>query len=272
MIWVGTCTGNIKVYCALTYKPVALGRLSYQRYILQMIHSPIYNSVFVSLEDGSILCYHDNISDESIYPRSVPEHDLNEYFLNVKSFPKVAELNPINHYMSDTSVNCLAAVPSFAIRKYSQAVFKFKDSSGDGVAVAVDALDDKEDISEEVTKDPSKVNYELWCGEEKGRITILDLKTLKKMKTLPVSGDDITNPALSLLCVSFMEISRTYEQFNNNNNNNKTANNNGDATLTNYVWIVVFPGSVISRWNVSTRSIEKSFNASKHAPSHDCKY
>ena len=270
MIWVGTDTGSIKVYCTLTYKPVALGRLSYQRYILQMIHSPICNSVFVSLEDGSILCYHDNISDESIYPRSVPEHELNEYFLNVKSFPKVAELNPINDYMSDTSVHCLAAVPSFAVRKYSQAVFKFKDASGGGIAVAVDALGDKED-SEEVTKDPSRVNYELWCGEEKGRITVLDLKTLKKMRTLPVSGNDITNPALSLLCVSFMEISRTYEQFNNNNNN-RNSNNYGDMTLTNYIWIVVFPGSVVSRWNVSTRSIEKSFNASKHAPNHDCKY
>ena len=130
--------------------------------------------------------------------------------------------------------------------------------------IAITSRDIEEDTNPNITPSlSSEITYELWCGQEKGRITILEMNTLKRMKTLPVKGNDLRNPALNDLSVNFMETVRSFELFNSDKQN-------ASSKVWN-VWIVVYPGTQVSRWNVDTRQIEDTFDASQHSPWHDCK-
>jgi len=257
-VWLGTENGTIKVYCALTYKPLALGRLLYHSYILNMVHSPVCNAVFVTLSEGSVYCYHDNISDRAIYPNNIEDDAKRNYFFSVPTGARIIKLRYNNHYSGDLAMYCVAAVPSYALRKYSQEVMKFKNSEGD-IAITTRDFEEVIDHKTDNTNISSELNYELWCGQESGRITVLDLATLKRMRTLPVVGNDLASPLLTDIQVNFMEISRTYDD-------KRVTNENNDV---NSIWIVPYPGTFVTRWNIDKRIVVNSFDASQHAPWHD---
>ena len=127
-IWIATETGTIQVFCALTYKPLALGRLICHRYILRILHSPVCNSVLIALTDGSVYSYHDNITS---YTKSISPTDVPVFFPTAPAGAVIRELIPSsNHFTGDTTIHCLAALISHRQRRYSEEVITFKNSEG----------------------------------------------------------------------------------------------------------------------------------------------
>lgn len=257
-IWLGTESGNILVFCSLTYKPLALGRLLCHRHILRMLHSPVCHCVLITRSDGCVYSYQDSVSS---YTKLVPQHEVPNFFQTATQGQVIRELFPSKEYTGNTKIHCFAAVASHATRRYSQEVMTYKDAGG-AIAVATRETDEEEEDSY-VPSQSTEVTYELWCGQEKGCITILDLNSLKKMKMLPVKGSDLTNPALKDLNVNFMETVRTFESFSQDKRTDFIE------SMSHYIWIVVYPGTQVLRWNIDKRVIEDAFDASKHSPWRD---
>ncbi|KAK3754845.1 hypothetical protein QZH41_011322 [Actinostola sp. cb2023] len=66
-VWLGTESGTLHVYCAITYRELCKGVIKRAKYILNMVHIPRCNWVLVALADGSILAYNDNICNHYHY-------------------------------------------------------------------------------------------------------------------------------------------------------------------------------------------------------------
>ena len=286
-VWLGTEKGTIQVFCALTYKPLAVGRLFNHRYILRIVHSPACHCVLVALHDGSVLGYHDNIS---AYSHCINQQDVTYYFLTPSTSSPVRELIPNRVYPGDLTnnpIHCLAAVPSRAKSSHLEDVVTFRGSNGLPIAMTTrdhieeDSSDEEEAVPEKASdnsdsESPPSLKYELWCGQEKGIITVLDVKDLQRVKVLPVKGTEIANPSLKTLSVRYMETMRTYQtdtdtSANETEDYDLSRSENGDCAPSASIWIVVYPGTCVYRWNVDQRKVESSFDATLFAPSNDCK-
>ena len=117
------------------------------------------------------------------------------------------------------------------------------------------------------------MTFELWCGQEKGVISVLEAKSMRKMRTLPVLEGDLSNPALRDLNVTFLETARSYDVTDTLCDPSKRDMSRDSREMTSsYVWTVVYPGTTVSRWNVDTRLVEEVFDAQQHPPLNDCKY
>ncbi|XP_028415469.1 leucine-rich repeat serine/threonine-protein kinase 1-like isoform X2 [Dendronephthya gigantea] len=96
-VWLGTDSGYIYVYCAITYKPLCQGALVCDKYIMSMIHAPKCHCVLVALYNGNIMAFSDNVTSHNKFRESC---DLTS--------PK--DLSPLRTYVGSSIVHCLAVV------------------------------------------------------------------------------------------------------------------------------------------------------------------
>lgn len=240
-IWLGTESGSIQVFCTLQFKPLAIGEAHRGRYILRIIHSTATHSVFVALDDGSVYGYHDNLIN---YSEIIPEESALRYFPFSLGSIELRKLVHNMRFTSDTEMHCLV-----------------------GVSSNVRTLDTEQDIIDE--KDDEKKSYELWCGQGKGTILILDMNTLKKVSTLAVNGSFISDPSIRALKVTFMETSRTYDAVLNSTVAPDHSERETISNDTQYIWLVVYPGTEVARWNVDERCVINKYDTSLYLPQRD---
>ena len=257
-IWLGTEAGIIQVFCSLQFKPLALGEKHCGRYILRLIHSTATHSVFVALDDGSVYGYHDNLSN---YNEMIQENETEKYFPSSPISVSIRRLHHNKRFTGDTEMHCLVGVSSHIEKRYTEETMTFKDANG---ALTSTPVENVSIIGTPPTKTMA-TSYELWCGQGKGTILILDMSTLRKMSTLPVRGSDLTDPTLRGLKVTFMETSRKFDWISNECCTDETT------IKSQYIWLVVYPGTEVARWSVDERCVENTFDASQHSPHHDCK-
>ena len=253
-VWIGTEKG-IKVFCALTYKPVAFGFLEF-RMILKILHSPLCGTVLVSLSDGSIFAFHDNISK---YNTTISQNDVINIFHNVDRTSVIRKLEEIQRYTSNFKTHCMTGVA-------------FHASFSEKCEPEVNLDDETVSNSEENNpiSESGELTVEVWCGQDKGRILILDVKTLSVKHTLCVFQVEPPKEYNESFSVQFIETSRSFESVvTSNSNNNKSPT---PVPFDHpFMWVVVYPGTQVSRWNVKERSVECSLDITQHPPWHDCK-
>ena len=251
-VWVGTEGGHIQVFCALTYKPVAFGYLGVGRVILKILHLPLCGTVLVSLSDESIYAFHDNISK---YNTTIPQSKVTDIFYKVDRTSVIRKLEEIQRYTSNFKTHCMTGV----------ALHKKKSESDNNHEVKSDDSEEKQPSSE--SKQPT---VEIWCGQDKGQITILNAKTLNVEQIFCVLKDHPPKEFNEALNVQFIETARSFESVTTSNNNNKSP---PPVSLGHdFVWVVVYPGTQVSRWNVRERCVECSLDVKQHPPWHDRKF
>lgn len=94
-VWLGTKSGVILVYCAITYKLLCQGALACDKLIMAMIHAPKCNCVFVSFYHGQIMAYSDNVYSK---------------FRESCDIPSPKDLTPLRVYVGDNFAHSLAII------------------------------------------------------------------------------------------------------------------------------------------------------------------
>ena len=176
-VWLCKKRGDIQVYCSITYKPLALAHPSGSRSIISILHSLACNCVVVGSIDGSIMSYHDHISS---YTHNVSQQTVEKYFGKLEYNEPIKELihnRVFTDSMFSNPIICLAAVPSRAKCSRMEDSVTYYGSAGEPIACSSRAH--TLDVPEEEAAD--HVHFELWCGLERGLITILDLQDLEKV-------------------------------------------------------------------------------------------
>ena len=129
--------------------------IKHYKQIRSLVHLPSLHSVYMGLNDGSVLAYHDEL----------PSQPLVSLDSTLKSPPLVA-LNPVAQYKDSSQItSCILAIP------------QSNQSNQSG------------------SNDPVKETYELWVGQRDNKITVLDAATLKVVKFLQNSLDQSIMPS-----------------------------------------------------------------------------
>ena len=250
-MWLGTELGSIKVYCALSYKLLAVGDCSRFGYILCIAHCPMFNYVVLTFSNSFVLSFSDNLNSYHCI------QSCGDTSASTSPHPvtRIIELLPFKQSSFKIPIHSVAIVRSKAANYSSKTDFTLtEESNGDGIP----------NSSNSETSNSSEV-FELWCGQEKGHISILEAKTLTLIQLLPIKADDPLSSALNDLTVTFLETPRSYDLYTQN----KKVN---DSAVSSNVWMVAFPGTQVERWNVDTRTIEGVFDASQHVVSLTCEF
>lgn len=220
-VWLGSDAGFIYVYCAITYKQLCQGTLPGDKYILSMIHVPKCNCVLVALSNGHVMAYSDNVNSHSQFKESC---DLTS--------PK--DLSPLRIYPGIRSVHCMAAV-----------------------GIPKDTCVNEEGREPDGTRNPP-LCYEIWCGEQRGRIAVLNAETLQEKKFLAAEDCDLDNPCLENLTVTRLETCQTY-----------AGSIPSWDPLTTSVWVAVYPGTSVFRFDARMKRVVNSVDCSQNRPGHE---
>ena len=235
------------MFCALTFKPVAFGFLKH-RIILKILHSPLCGIVLVSVSDGTIYAFHDNISR---YNTLVPQNDVIGFFHNVDRTTVIRKLERENRFTSNLKTHCMTGVALHPPKNSFE-------SEGDKNGKLLD-----EGTPLPGSKEPT---VEIWCGQDKGRILILDANTLRVIHTLNVFAVDPLKDSNEAFNVQFIETTRSFQSVVNNKPSDSPSQTDP------FVWLVVYPGTKVSRWNVRKRCLDCSLDVTQHPPWHDCEF
>lgn len=140
------------------------------------------------------------------------------------------ELTPLRIYPGMRSIHCMAAV---AIPK---------ETCGD----------------ERSNGGGAQSCYEVWCGEQKGRIAVLNADTLQEKTFLAAEDCDLDNPCLDNLTVTKLETCQTYAE-----------SISGLDPLASSVWVAVYPGTSVYRYDARVKRVVNSIDCSQNRPSHE---
>ncbi|XP_065648792.1 leucine-rich repeat serine/threonine-protein kinase 1 isoform X2 [Hydra vulgaris] len=226
-MWFGTEVGSIKVYGATSLKLIAIGSCLHNGHIHTIEHYPIFNCVIVLFSNNTIFYFSDAL--DSYQYIKTPGDDTSSSHPNTK----LRELIPSKQFSFDYSIYSIAIVHS----NYSLN----QSCASEGVTLPTNSC------STEV--------YELWFGQEKGQITILNAKTMARIQIISVKKNELERTVQQDLTVTFLETSRSYDSF---------TEAKKDSC---HIWIVTYPGTQVEKWNVDTRQVEEVFDASQHVVS-----
>jgi hypothetical protein len=96
---------------------------------------------------------------------------------------------------------------------------------------------------------------EVWCGQEKGEITVLDGEELQKISTMPAEDSDSDMTILKEQSVSHLVTCRTF----------KSTIKNEDPLATS-VWVALYPGTRVFRWDAQEKRTVRSVDCSSYKP------
>ncbi|XP_065648693.1 leucine-rich repeat serine/threonine-protein kinase 1 isoform X3 [Hydra vulgaris] len=229
-LWLGTEKSTFKVYCTSKYQLVAYGRCINNAFLLCIYYFALKKLVVCTQSDGNVLIYSDDVyslrrnsslesTDDCAHPST-----------------KLVFLKPLNSFSLGSPIHCICAVESYAFRK--------------------DMLPN-DFYNSDTNMNTDK--YELWCGQEKGCISILRASSLPsndKIETLSIQEKNL--PGFSNKVVTYLE---TNQSFESDYQNKDFSKNN----LYSYVWMVVYPGTEVKRWNVNLKTVEGVFNAKNYS-------
>ncbi len=89
------------------------------------------------------------------------------------------------------------------------------------------------------------------------------------MHVLSAKEGEINNPAIKQLCVTRIETRRVFQS--NCHPQCPAEGINFPENESASVWVVLYPGTCVYRWNVDKRKIEAKFDAALQKPDNDCK-
>nr|XP_047128381.1 leucine-rich repeat serine/threonine-protein kinase 1-like isoform X2 [Hydra vulgaris] len=232
-LWLGTEKSTFKVYCTSKYQLVAYGRCIKNAFLICIYYFALKKLVVCTQSDGNVLIYSDDV--HSLSRRS----SLEPADCFVHPSTNLVFLKPLNSFSLGSPIHCICAVESYAFRK--------------------------EMLQNDFYNSNANMNtekYELWCGQEKGCISILrasSLPSYKKIETLSLQGENVSSFSNKIvICLE------TNQKFESDYHNKDFSKNN----LYNYVWMVVYPGTEVKRWNVNLRTVEGVFNAKNYSEVH----
>lgn len=229
-VWLGTESGTLHVFCAMTYKQLCQGSIKSNRYILSMIHVPRANWVLVALADGSVLAYDDNISNHYHY-----------HYTHKSEQTPVLELLPNRVYTGDgIPIHCIAAL---ILRKP-------QDNEPPPNAGA-----DSSEDSDERNSPCDEYVCEVWCGKERGTLTILDGEDMEKICTKSAEDSEPDSSSQREHSVSHLETCQA-----------AGSTISGDSPSRRSVWVALFPGTRVYRWDALEKKIVRSVDCSQYPP------
>ena len=177
-IWIGMETGELKVYCSMTYKPLGMGRAFGSGSIISILHSPACHCVIIGMTNDCILSYNENLS---AYIHTISKDEAAKHFGDIKHEIKELIANKVHPGSSMYNpIHCMAAVPSRVRSEPKEEQMTYYGS--DGNPVARSSRDNKyafDEYMKERTRAENVITYELWCGFDKGIINIFDAKELQ---------------------------------------------------------------------------------------------
>jgi len=232
-VWLGTESGTLHVYCAMTYKQLCQGSIRSNRYIMKMIHVPQANWVLVALADGSVLAYNDNISNHYHYSETTTPGQ-----------PPIHELLPNREYTGNGNIiHSIAALP-------------LKKSRAETPEGAGNAADSSAEDSDAPSSPRDEYICEVWCGQEKGKITVLDGEELKQIFAISVEDSEPDSVAKRDHSVSHLETCQV--------TGISIAGENDP--LWRSVWVALYPGTRVFRWDAWEKKIVRSVDCSQYKP------
>ncbi len=81
---------------------------------------------------------------------------------------------------------------------------------------------------------------------------------------------EINNPAIKQLCVTRIETKRVFQTTCHPQCPAEDVSFPEDESAS--VWVVLYPGTCVYRWNVDKRKIEAKFDAALQKPDNECKF
>ena len=189
---------------------------------------PRANWVLVALADGSVLAYDDNISNHYHHSESAGQTPVHELLPN-----RVYTGNGI-------PIHCMAAL-------------LLKKPQGNE-APPVAAGDSSED-SDDRNSPCDEYVCEIWCGQERGRITILDGEELQRICTKSAEDSEPDASSQREHSVSHLETCQT-----------TGTSISGDDPVVMSVWVALFPATRVFRWDAQEKRIVRSVDCSQHPP------
>ena len=81
-------------------------------------------------------------------------------------------------------------------------------------------------------------------------------------------GCEQNNPTLKNLSVKCIETRRCYRT----SNSSASPSNSPRISPPYSVWVAIYPGTFVYRWNVDERKLEAKVDTLQYSPDHDCEY
>lgn len=197
--------------------------------VQSLSHLPPLHSVFIGLDDGSLLAYHDELPAQ---PLLSIDPALNN--------PPLVSLPVISQYKdsTQTSASILALPRGGASQSVNLELEKTMEKSGKG-------------------------SYELWIGQKGNRITVLDAGSLKVVKFLHNSLDQSVMPSyMAYLSCSHLVYGSTPAR------GVVSGQGEGKGECVS-VFSALWHGQYITRWNADSKKPVDSFNCQSYATSED---
>lgn len=195
-----------------------------------MIHVPRANWVLVALADGSVLAYNDNISNH--YHYSDPTGQA-----------PVHELLPNRVYTGNGNpIHCMATL----------SLKKPRRSESPDRREAEDSSEDSDDHASHY----DEYVCEVWCGQEKGKMTILDGQELQKISTLSAEDAEPDTRLQREYSVSHLETCQA----------TGVTTGGDDDPVGRSTWVALYPGTRVFRWDAREKKIERSVDCSQYRP------
>ena len=198
---------------------------------MNMIHVPWANWVVVALGDGSVLAYNDNISNH--YQYSDPAVQT-----------PVHELAPCRKYSGNGNhIHSMAALLlKKPLAKQAPAPSKGGDSSED---------------SDDWNSPRDDCVCEVWCGQQRGKILILDGEELQEICTKAAEDSEPADSAPQReYSVSLVETCQV-----------TGASVGGENDSVNRsVWVALYPGTRVFRWDAQDKKMVRSVDCSQYRP------
>ena len=97
---------------------------------------------------------------------------------------------------------------------------------------------------------------EVWCGQEIGQITVLNGDELSQLFTMPAEDSDAQS--MRDQSVSHLETCRTFG-----------ADIQPDEPVARSVWVALFPGTRVFRWDAASKSVVGSVDCAQYTPKND---
>lgn len=199
---------------------------------MNMIHVPRANWVLVALGDGSVLAYNDNISNHYHYSDAAVETPVHELLPN-----------RVYHGNGNRIHSMAALLQKKPLRNQAPAPSEMGDSSEDS--------DDRNSPCDEYL-------CEVWCGQEKGKILILDGEGLQKICTKSAEDSEPADSAPQREhSVSHLETCKV---------TGASVVVGENDSVKRSVWVALYPGTRVFRWDALEKKIVRSVDCSQCRP------
>lgn len=196
---------------------------------MTMIHVPRANWVLVALADGSVLAYDDNISNHYHYSDPAGKSTVHE-------------LIPYRVYTGNGNrIHCMAAL---ALKKPQASKARSPEAG--------DSSEDSDDRS----SPRDEYLCEVWCGQERGKITILDGEELRVICSKSAEDSEPDSLSQREHGVSHLETCQS----------TGVSVAGGSDPVSSSVWVALFPGTRVFRWDAREKKIVRSVDCSQYRP------